>query len=79
MSKAAEFFRALPRALLTIGLVAAGLVTFLIAWWIAAVLLTGLAIYIGVRRLLARGKPATGPEVIEGEFREVDEPPERLR
>jgi hypothetical protein len=74
-----EFVKALPRALLTLSLVAAGLLAIFVAWWIAVMGVIGLAIYLGVRRLLARGKPATGPEVIEGESRRIDEPPERLR
>jgi hypothetical protein len=75
----AEFLKSLPRLLLTIALLAAGLVALFVAWWIAAMLVLGLAIYVGVRRLLARRTPPGGTEVIEGEFEEVDEPPERLR
>jgi hypothetical protein len=79
MFQLTEFFRNLPRVLFTMALVASGLVALFVAWWIAAALLILLAIYVGVRRLLARGQRPAGPEVIEGEFEKVDEPPERLR
>jgi hypothetical protein len=72
-----EFFRSLPRILLTVVLVASGLVALFIALWIAVMLVIGLAIYIGVRRLLGGGKPPAA--VIEGEFKVEDEPPQRLR
>ena len=80
MFKPAEFFKALPRVLLTIGLVAAGLVALFVAWWIAVSIVIVLAIWFGVRRLiLAHADRPAAPETIEGEFEEVDEPPERLR
>jgi hypothetical protein len=80
MFQPAEFFKALPRVLLTISLVAAGLVALFVAWWIAVSIVIALAIWYGLRRLILHGdaqQPA--PEVIEGEFEEVEEPPERLK
>jgi len=79
MFQLTELFRNVPRVLFTMALVVSGLVAFVIAWWMAATLLVGLAIYVGIRRLLSRGERPAGPEVIEGESRRVDEPPERLR
>lgn len=79
MFQPAEFFRALPRVLVTIVLVAAGLVALLVAWWVAVIAVLGLAIWFGVRRMIFHGDRPAAPEVIEGEFEKVEEPPERLR
>jgi hypothetical protein len=79
MFQPAEFFRALPRVLTTIVLVAAGLVALFVAWWIAVAIVLLLAAWFGIRRLILHGDQAAQPEAIEGEFEEVEEPPERLR
>lgn len=78
MDRIAAILKSIPRVLLGIGLVAAGLVAFFVAWWIAVVLVLGLALYVAVRSMLPR-KPASGgaPAVIEGEYRieREDSPP----
>jgi hypothetical protein len=79
MFQASEFFRALPRVLLTIVIVAAGLVALLVAWWIAVLGVALLAAWFGLKRLILHGDRPAGPEVIEGEFEKIEEPPERLR
>ena len=80
MFQANEFFRALPRALLGIAIGAAVLVALLLAWWVAVIGVLGLAAWYGLRRLIFHGAEASpGPQVIEGEFEQVEEPPRRLR
>ncbi|MGC2519886.1 MAG: hypothetical protein WA373_12365 [Burkholderiales bacterium] len=76
MFQIADLFKAIPRVLLTVVLVAAGLVAVLVAWWIAVILILAFALYIAVRRMLPR-KPPPSPEggsaIIEGEYRVEDE------
>jgi hypothetical protein len=80
MNPAFEFFRSLQRVAVTIVLAAAAFVAVLVAWWLALLLLFGLGLWLGVRRLFAAPKPPrAGATVIEGEFEKVEEPPERLR
>jgi hypothetical protein len=71
MSQIAEIFKTIPRVLLTVGLLAAGLIALFVAWWIALALILGFALYVAVRRLLPRKPPASGggSEIIEGEYR----------
>jgi membrane protein implicated in regulation of membrane protease activity len=83
MFQLSEFFKALPRLLLMVVLLAAGLVALFVAWWIALALILGFAIYIAVRRLLSPKSPGSGKRsaIIEGEFRveREDAPPTHLR
>jgi hypothetical protein len=80
MFQPSEFFKALPHVLATIGIVAAAVVGIFIAWWIAVTIVIVLLVWFGVRRLfLMHADRPAGAEVIEGEFEEVEEPPERLR
>jgi hypothetical protein len=79
MNPAFEFFRSLQRVVITVVLAAAGFLAVLVAWWLALLVLFGLALWLGVRRLFAPAKPPGAPTVIEGEFEKVEEPPERLR
>jgi hypothetical protein len=72
MSRIAEVLKSIPRLLLAIGLVAAGLIAFFVAWWIAVVLILGFALYVAVRGVLPRKPPpgsGAGSEIIEGEYR----------
>ncbi len=80
MSRIAEIFKAIPRLLLAIGLVAAGLVALFVAWWIAVILILGFALAVAVRRMLSRQPPCSrqpasdgGSAIIEGEFKVEDE------
>ena len=72
MSRIAEILKSIPRVLLAIGLVAAGLIAFFVAWWIAVVLILGFALTIAVRGMLPRRPPpgsGGAPAVIEGEYK----------
>lgn len=79
MNQATEFFRTIQRFVVGVVLFAAAVAAVVIAWWIAVMALLGLAIWLGVRRWLGRGKPADASTVIEGEFERVDDPNRRLR
>ncbi len=79
MFQPAEFFRALPRVLIGIAIGAAALVALVIAWWVAVIGVLALAGWFGLRRLIFHGDGDEAPQVIEGEFEKVEEPPERLR
>jgi len=80
MSRAAEIFKSLPRLLLSVSLIAAGLVALFVVGWILAVTVLGLYLYVTVRRMLSRRPPrgqqrasAGEAEIIEGEFKVEDE------
>ncbi len=72
MSRIAAILKSIPRVLLAIGLVAAGLIAFFVAWWIAVVLILGFALTIAVRGMLPRRPPpgsGGARAVIEGEYK----------
>jgi hypothetical protein len=72
MSQIAEILKSIPRVLLAVGLLAAGLIALFVAWWIAVVLILGFALTIAVRGMLPRKPPPAtggGSEIIEGEYR----------
>jgi len=73
-------FKAMPRLLLAVGLVAAGLVALFVAGWIVAVTLLGFYLYFAVRGMLSRQPPGSrqrasrgGSAIIEGEYKVEDE------
>lgn len=72
MIQIAEIFKAIPRALLIVGVVAAGLMALFVAWWIAVIMILGFSLYVAVLRILARNPAQAsggGPAIIEGEYR----------
>ena len=71
MSQVSEFFKSTLVLLVAAALVAAGLVAFFVAWWIAAIAIVCFALYVAVRRMFSRSAPRSGggPAVIEGEYR----------
>jgi len=70
MSPLDDILKSIPRVLLTVFLLAAGLIALFVAWWIALALLLGLALYVAVRAVLPRKPPpGGGSEIIEGEYR----------
>jgi hypothetical protein len=73
MRRPADFMRAILKGVIAIGILASVLVALLIAWWLAALAITGWLIYAGVRKLFSGKKPdpseAPQPLIIEGEYR----------
>jgi hypothetical protein len=70
-------------AAVKIGVVAVAIVLVFIAWWIAVLAVGGVLAYLGVRRLLGKGRAPLRQkqaDVIEGEYRvEPEALPDRRR
>jgi hypothetical protein len=73
MHRPADILQAVLKGVLAIGALATVLLALLIAWWVAALAITGWLVYAGVRRLFG-GRRSDEPRedvplIIEGEYR----------
>jgi hypothetical protein len=80
MSRLSNLARSVARIAFIAVLSVAVIAGLFLAWWIAVCAILGYFAYLGVRRLFGATpqRPAGNTTVIEGEYKVVDEPAQRL-